>query len=129
MTVCVKIKGRKRKLCIGDLDRQITLSDRNITTTSVAVPEFGEAFTDPTLVWSMLETTNGVKVFDGINIERIATHLFYIRYRDNITQEKFVFFEGNIYDIINTQDLEERHEWILLKCALNGDEAKASSFA
>lgn len=129
MSVCVKIKGKKRRLCVGDLDRQITLSDRAITTTNVANPEFGEDFSSPNEVWAMLETKDGVKVFDGANIERRATHLFYIRYIADMTQEKFVFFEGNIYDILNTQDLEERHEWILLKCALTGDENKASSFA
>jgi len=129
MPVCVKIKGRKRQICAGDLDRRITLTGRTIQTTEIGTPDFGEDFPDAIQRWAMILTEKGDEVFAFNNVDRVFSHSFYLRYDPVITASYYVEFDGNRYDILNVEDLDERHEFIRLKCALLGDQTKASNFA
>ena len=130
MSICVKIRGKRRTICIGDLDKEIYLADRAITPPVFGSNDFTETFTantDPT--WAMLETVNGKTWFDGVETEEKITHKFYIVYDENITAEWWILFENKYIDILNVEDLEERHEWMLLTCTERGLVANQASHA
>lgn len=137
MAVCVNIRGRRRAICIGDLDRMIILENRAIQSPKDGV-DYTELFTDkpiddsplsPGEVWSMIETSSGATVFDGTNIERVYTHRFYIRWIPDVTSETWILFDGDRYEIINVEDLDARREFLLLKATLRGTSLNSNNAA
>ena len=130
MSVCVRINGKKRKLCAGDLDNLIMLQNRDI----VAPLDFGaseasEKFTDEDFIECMVVTRSGLTLFDGVQIEKVITHQFYIRYYEGLTAEWWGLFEGRRMDIVRVEDLEERHEWMRLDCSETGTTEKQANDA
>ena len=123
MPTCQKLKRKRRQPCIGDLDTLIVLQDRTLTPPTGV--DFSETFTDNSTVWAMVNTTRGKTAFDEANVERDITHEFTIRFLDGITSETWILFEGKRHDIIDTEDLEERHEWLVLRCAKLGPTTQA----
>lgn len=120
MPSCVKLRRKRRQVCIGDLDELITLQDRKITPSSTGV-DAGETFTDTNpAIWAMVETVSGETIFDNTNTERDVTHRFTIRFIDGITAETWISFDGDRIDILNVEDYEERHEFLLLRASNRG---------
>jgi SPP1 family predicted phage head-tail adaptor len=129
MATCEKVKIKKREVCIGDLDRIISLKVRSLVGDSNSA-DFLLNFTNDGDVWAAIQTTaNGEVFFDGMNTEVITTHKFYINYISLFTQEIWIEFEGNNYDIINVEDLDERHEFLKLNCVIRGSNSNEASFA
>ncbi len=124
MPKCIKLQRKKRQPCIGDLDTLITLQDRVIASPTTTV-DFSETFTENATVWAMMNTLRGKTIFDGAGIERDITHEFTVRYLSGVDSETWVLFEGERYDIIDTEDLEERHDWLILRCAKLGTTTQA----
>ena len=123
MPKCKFIKRKHRKVCIGDLDTLITLQTRDIVAPVFDEVDFDEDFQDfPTAqVWALVETATGKAVFDGIDTDVNITHIITIRYDVNVTSETWIDFDdGRKLDIQFTEDLEERHEWLMLFCTLRG---------
>jgi len=120
MAECKRLRRKKRQVCIGDLDAQITLQNRAITVPSFGVPDFDEIFSDIDTHWAKMDTVRGKTFFDGVNTETNITHEFTIRYIDGITTETWVLFESRRFDVLDFEDLEERHEWIILSCVERG---------
>ena len=129
MPTCIKIKGRRRQICAGDLDRRITLTTRDIQTTEIGIPDFSEDFTGAIERWAMIQTEKGDEFFSFNNLDRVFSHSFYLRFDPLVTSSYYIEFDGNRYDILNVEDLDERHEFLRLKCAVLGDQTKASNFA
>lgn len=120
MPKCIKIRRKHRQICIGDLDELITLQDRNITPPLSGV-DATEDFTDANPnVWAMLETVTGQTMFDDTGTERDVTHKFIVRFIEGITAETWITFNNERFDILDTNDLEERHEFILLRASNRG---------
>lgn len=116
MSKCVRIKKKKRKICIGDLRDLITLQNR-----SIQPPEFGEVdyvenFNDTGTVFSLINTVSGTTYFDGVNTETPITHEIYIRFDPTVTAETWVEFDGKRIDILSVEHLDERKEWLKLIC-------------
>ncbi len=124
MPKCVKLKRKKRQVCIGDLDTVIVLQSRAITPPTTNV-DFAESFTGLATVWARMGTGRGKTSFDDSEIEVDITHEFTIRFLAGVTSETWVLFENRRFDIIDVEDLEERHEWMILRCALRGINTKA----
>jgi len=120
MPVCQKIRSRIRKPCLGDLNTEIVLQSRSITPSINASVDFTEAFNGLATVWASIKTVRGKTEFDGADVEREVTHEFVIRFLSGIDSETWVLLEGSRYDIIKAEDLEERHEFILLMCSKLG---------
>jgi SPP1 family predicted phage head-tail adaptor len=120
MPVCQKLRSRIRKPCLGDLNTEITLQSRSITPSATVSIDFTETFTGLATVWASIKTVRGKTEFDGANVEREITHEFIARFLSGIDTETWVLFEGIRYDIIKTEDLEERHEFMLLMCSKLG---------
>ncbi len=124
MPKCTKLRRKRRQPCIGDLDTQIVLQDRSITPPTTTV-DFSETFTENATVWAGMSTGRGKTTFDGSNTEQDITHEFTIRFLSGITAETWILFESRRFDILDVEDFEERHEWLILRCNERGSTSKA----
>jgi SPP1 family predicted phage head-tail adaptor len=111
------------------MSERIDIATRAITAPIDGSVDFSENFTVDETVWAMVETKNGVEVFDGVGITGIATHFFYIRYIPDVTFEKWITFKNKKFNILDVQNLEERDEFYLLRCTLRGDETLQANFS
>ncbi len=125
MPVCVRIPRKHRHICIGDMREKIDITVRSLQAPVDDGVDFSESLTSVESVFAMVETTSGVEIFDGTNLKGVATHFFYIRFRVGIDINRWVTFKAQHYKIIDVQNLEERDEFLLLRCGLRGNEAKA----
>ena len=124
---CKKIRRVKRDVCIGSLDRVIKVEFRSIESPDSGV-DFNEQFTPIQDVPAMIKTVSGVTGFDSTNVERIITHHIYIRFRTDVTAETWVEFNNEKYDIVNTENIDERSEFFLLRCNKRGSNTKPVNF-
>ena len=122
MAACNRIKRKNRKVCVGDLNELITIKDRSLTAARPGATGISEAFTNDKQVWAMIETTRGDQFFDGSSLQTGTTHLFYARYDASVTQEDFIFFSGNIYDILDVENLDERSNFMKIQARKRGTE-------
>jgi len=121
MPVCSYKKRKNRKICIGDLDTEITIDSRDITPPSGYSVDFVETFTGTVVAWALIETVSGKSIFDSTNIERTLTHNIYIRFITGLTAENWIVLKGQRVDIIEVEDYENRSEFMVLKCNDRGD--------
>jgi SPP1 family predicted phage head-tail adaptor len=129
MSVCKKIRGENRKICIGDLNTEIALNTRSIRPPSLGSVDYDEEFVSTTSVFSLVKTKIGATVFDESNTERIVTHFFYIRFDSSITSETWIEFNNELYDIITVENLDQRSEFLLLRCVIRGSDTVRTNFA
>lgn len=121
------IKKRFEKVDIGSMNHRITIETRKIMAPVGNSVDYGESFTKDLSVWAMMQTTQGLTIFDGENKERVITHNFYIRYIPNITFEKWVKYYNqysgvtNRYRIYRVEDLGEEHKFYKLYTGITGD--------
>jgi len=115
VTSCRKSPGTKRGVCIGAMDRLITLKSRAIQAPVGGSVDYSEDFDFLGTAWSnILSLKKGPIFFDGTNVAKQATHLFQIRYRDDVASEIWVELDGNNFDVLRVEDLEERHQFLYL---------------
>jgi len=136
MAKCAKTIRQSKRVCIGALNRQIGVYFRDITTPTSGSVDFGENFSGEKIVWSLVNTTSGKKMFDDTNIERNVTHQIYIRYLADMTPERWVrlfsvnSIEPNVYlDILDVQNLNEENRFYLLNCSIRGKDSVSVNWA
>jgi len=129
MPKCQQVRRKNRNVCIGDMRDKIILQSRTITPPSAGGSDMTEAFVTTKTVWALVETRQGVEIFDNSNLVGIATHYFYIRYSVGVTAETWIQFKSKYYDILDIQNLEERDEFMLLRCNERGSTSRASNYA
>lgn len=119
------LRRNHRKISVGDLRDRITVSDRAITEPGFGAVNFGEDFPDCREVWAKVRTVNGRSVFTGADTDVAVTHEVTIRYDSEVTSESwFRLLDGTRLRIIDMEDPEERHEYLILQCTARGtDEA------
>lgn len=127
MARCQKIKRKKRQVCVGDLNKEIVLQNRNIAEPLFGSPDFDENFTTIATVWAAVNTVSGKTYFDGVGTDINITHEIFIRYDATVTAESWVQFGGRRIDILNTEDLDERGEFMKLVCNDRGLTAAEAS--
>lgn len=122
MTVArTTLRRNHRKLCIGDLRDRVILHVRKITEPSFEARDFNLAFQDGVEVWALVKTTAGRTFFDGVSQDRPVSHTITIRFDKDVTSETWIELEdGGRLDIVNVEDLEERHEYLRLLCSDRG---------
>lgn len=120
MPRCVRVKRKHRKICIGDVNDLICLQDRAITAPLSGVDATEEFEDIDAEIWALVETSKGETVFDETNTEIDVTHRIYISFLECITAETWIKFKNKRYDILNVENLEERDEWLLLRCTNRG---------
>ncbi len=127
MAKCKRIRIDHRKLCAGDLRERITLETRSITEPGTI--DFGEGFTNPTIIPAAVKTLVGVEIFDESNEVVTASHDFFIRFRAGVTAELWVKYRNERYDILLVEEFEGRQEWLRLRCTLRGADTRQVNVA
>ncbi len=120
MAKCVRIRRKKRKVCIGDLTDEIILQNRNITPPPFGSADFDESFTTIATVFAAINTVSGKTFFDGVNSDINITHEIYIMFDATVTAETWIEFKNRRIDILRVENLEERDEWLKLICTERG---------
>ena len=120
MPKCQKIQRKKRQVCIGDMNEQIILQDRDIGEPLFGSVDFDEDFTNIEKVWAAVNTVSGKTFFDGTGSETLITHEFLIRFDANVTAETWVEWDGRRFDILEPEDYDGRKEFMRLPCAERG---------
>lgn len=129
MTLCKKIKQRKRQVCVGALRHRIEIETRTLTPPALAAVDYGETFSNTISVMSHIETVSGETVFDKTNVETLISHRFYIRFRTDVTAESWIKFNSEFYDILTTENLDNKGQFLLLRCNKRGDVVKPVNVA
>ncbi len=120
MPKCVRIKKKNRKFCVGDMRDEITLENRSINPQDADSIDFIEDFSESNVIDAAIETVRGLETFDGVNVESIVTHKIYIRFIEGVTEETWVKFKGRRLDIMDVENLDERDQFLLLRCKERG---------
>lgn len=113
-------RRKRRNYSAGDLNEKIKLQVRAISSIFQTGDEQEIGFSDIGNPWACVQTVRGKEVFDGIELKKAYTHTMVIRYRKIVDQTVWVLYRGNRYDIVDSEDLDERHEYLMLKCKLTG---------
>lgn len=97
--VCATIKSDIDNICIGDLNRKITLQypvavKRNAPRTNTPSAD-ATTFTTIATVWAMVKTRNTAFFRGGVNTETSPTTEFYIRYNSSLNLEQLTYIEYN----------------------------------
>lgn len=125
---CKRIEIPRRGVCIGDLNKLIKLVRRDIAgeQTNVYVKE---NFTDYAEVWAGVKTIKGKQVFDGVNLLGVATHEFYINYDANVDRDYWVEYDGNYFENMEVEDLDERHEFLVIRAKITAPKTVKAGWA
>lgn len=117
-----KLRRGRRELCVGDLDNRVLLQDRSIEAPAFNSADFTEKFEDLGGVWASLETRGGKTIFDDHQQrDRVVTHEIGIRYDQRVTAETWLLLaDGRRLDILDSEDLDGRHKWIVMQCTDRG---------
>jgi len=124
-----KLRRPRREICVGDLSDQIILQDRSIAAPPADSADFTELFVALDGVWASIQTLQGRIIFDDhTQRDQVATHEVGIRYDSRVGAETWILLEdGRRLDVLSSEDLEERHEWILMQCTDRGPSANVVS--
>ena len=123
------VRRGRRKLCVGDLRDRICLQKRTLTEPAFGDAEAGEEF-EGTEVWALIKTSVGKALFDGVNQDVNVTHEVAIRYDPEVTATTWIELgDGTRLDVVNVEDLEERHEYQWLRCTERGSRDKGAASA
>jgi len=122
MPVRQSIRKKRRNICIGDMEDEITLENRAIQAPDFDTVDFDEQFTAPNpAVWALIETVRGKTFFDGVSTEENITHWIYINFDSTVTAETWVkLTDGRRLDILIVENLDERSDFMLLHCVDKG---------
>ena len=82
--------------------------------------DFSEKFSGTKEVWANIKTVSGQTIFI-VNVDVSITHEIIIRYDADIDSETWIEHNKNNFKILDVEDLDERHEFLRLKCANRGD--------
>ena len=122
-----RIKRPRRDSSIGDLNTRIILHDRDIRTPLFEQTDFTEKFSKSVEVWANARTASGQTLFTDVNVDVALTHIIIIRFDSTVTSQTWIELDGKNIKIVNVEDLDERHEFLRLKCTLRGDKDLGSS--
>lgn len=123
------ISSSKRKVCIGDLKSIITIKRRTLSTPDLDGVDYDLNFENKQDVYAMLVTKSGTQIFDGTSLLGVATHYFYIRFMDDLSLSCWVEHQDKNYKILDIEDIDERNEWLILRCAKMGDSTINANFS
>ena len=111
----------KRESSIGDMRDRIKLHIRAIQSPEFGTQNFTEKLSGTKEVWASVKTVVGRTLFTGANIDVALTHEIIIRYDEDVTSETWIEFQSNNLKIVKVEDLDNRHEFMRLKCTERGD--------
>lgn len=98
----------------------ITIQNRDIVAPIFGSVDFDEDFSNVVDVKSIIDTTRGVTLFDGVGTDRVITHIFKIAHITGVTAESWILFNGRRFDIIDVENCCEKDEILLLRSTERG---------
>ena len=111
----------RRIITIGDLNQRIKLQTRKLLTQFESGLEDIQAYVTIASPWACVETRRGSDTFDNIELGDTYTHVFHIRYRDNLPATIWIEYKNQRYDIVDVENLDERNEFLKICAKLSGD--------
>lgn len=120
-------KRKLRKSRIGDMRTRIELCERSLTAPNFNTASVTEKYSVLTKTWAEVITLDGYRSFDGIPMVDRPTHLFIIRFRENVTSETRIRYNKELYRILKLQDPEERGMYLYIYAKPDGDEDKEAA--
>lgn len=108
-----------RKISIGDMRTPAGLYLAVLTASMTVDPvrEF-KSIQDP---WfCSVRTVSGITAFGDSNVEEVVTHIFEGRFIEGTSDDHFIKHDGRFFRIITVEDLDERKEFMQLKCTERG---------
>lgn len=117
---------------LGDLKERIEIGSIVLRPGSFGNAGMVRRFTAENEVWAKCETLRRITdervIFNGVNIaSQDATHAITMRYRDDFTTEKWIKWRGEAYRVENVLDPEERHQYTVAFCYLEGEEDREAN--
>lgn len=105
---------------IGPLRHRITIQAK-----TQGVDEYGgpiaESWADYAEVWASLYSKDGIEVFESQQVQSERKEIITIRYRNDITEEMRVMYEGKIYNIISVTT-DNWRSYTVLTCKIQSFE-------
>ena len=122
-------KRQLKKIPVGDMRDRISIRERGVAAPDFNNPaKFEEAYKTIATLWCKVKTNqSGRDEFSDVNVSTgggillSSTHVFTIRYMDNITSENVVEYKGDNYEINRIINPEERNMYLELNCKVLGD--------
>ncbi len=99
-----------KKYCSGDLIYEIDIIQRTIEPANISYDLDLEAEFEG--VPAFIKTLGQKSKFDGSNTEITASHLFVIRFIDEIEEDNSIFYNDKIFKILGTINLNEENRWL-----------------
>ena len=112
---------KRREPCLGDMRDLIKIHDREIGTPNFGDANFSENFSSTKKVWASVKTVSGQTFFTAANVDVGLSHEIIVRYDAAITSESWIELNGNNLKIISVEDLDNRHDFLRLRCTDRGD--------
>lgn len=133
-------KGKKteikhRQVAIGDMRHLVELLWMDLTAPRMQ-GDYDASLNKTTVkrVWAAFETLAEVEFFNQANIEKSITDYIYIRWFPSFQYNSTQYYirrrrvsttdqpEYEYFDVISSDDLDKRREFIVLKCAIRAQE-------
>jgi head-tail adaptor len=119
-----------RRSVLGDMRHLIQIRMRAIQPINLpGQVDFSEAFVTTNTVYAYRKTVGNDKSFDGTNTTTAVTDIWIIRYIPTLTDEKWIFFDNNIFDISSFEDLDGRKMFMKVLSNIRGTEDKVVNYA
>jgi head-tail adaptor len=116
-----------RKVALGDRRSLITIWERNIAAPTGTAVSVQEEYTNPVQEWAKIDTVSSLAAgqdrFDGVNLRIGASHshVFIVRHSPDYSAQNIVEWEGDYFDIMETNNPDSRFEDLELYCKSKGD--------
>lgn len=124
------VRIKRRKVCTRDLRHRVTVYKRDLAEPAFGSTDFDETFTQLDEVWAAIQTTNGKTLFNGTMIEESLTHVLWINHRTDVNSENWIELgDGRRLRILDFEDVDEQHDWLLLACQERGPKDKKANLA
>ena len=134
MASCKRKRIYKNKICRGDLREIMKIVSRSLAPSTLDKIGGEETFEDVIAgIQCGIETTAGNSRFDKININKKATHLFYV-YHSTIYDEiepnnNMIEYLGEYYKILEITNDNETDQYIFFQCSFRGDKTLEAATA
>jgi SPP1 family predicted phage head-tail adaptor len=116
-----RLKKKRRLVNVGHMRDRITFQNRSLEPPDHGLSDFDLAFSDDTERWAAVNTVTGKTLFDGVQGDVPVTHEILTRFDSTVTSETWVILStGERIDILTADPLDERREFMLLKCRETG---------
>ena len=126
-----RLKRKRRRVCVGDLDTRVQIETRSQVPPPIGVVDAEFLFSPISgdgYVWARVETLSGRTVFDGVSQDRRVSHSVVIRTLAGADAEVWVkLADGTRLDVVQAEAYDERGEFTELLCDARGPDHLALS--